>query len=76
MRDAVYLLYKNISLQSRISFLRVVNIINFFDINTLLAKYANWGFKTFVVSSKVLIITGMAVVTIIMSVAALIKSVH
>ena len=72
---AEYLLYKNISLQSRISFLRVVNIINFFDINTLLAKYANWGFKTFVVSSKVLIITGMAVVTIIMSVAALIKSV-
>lgn len=72
---AEYLLYKNISLQSRISFLRVVNIINFFDINTLLSKYANWGFKTFVVSSKVLIITGMAVVTIIMSVAALIKSV-
>ena len=46
---AEYLLYKNISLQSRISFLRVVNIINFFDINTLLSKYANWGFKTFVV---------------------------
>ena len=44
----------------------MVNIINFFDINTLLSKYANWGFKTFVVSSKVLIITGMAVVTIIM----------
>lgn len=40
-----------------------------------MSKYANWGFKTFVVSSKVLIITGMAVVTIIMSVAALIKSV-